>query len=428
MGFFQNFRLWLSGGEQRAGNGELVSVNNGVATEGEMLTAILGNTAMTKERALQIPTVKAALNLIKGVIRETPLKLYHREEDGSVSEVLNDARVRLLNSDTGDTLNASQFWDAMIEDYFLFGGGYAYINKRGSRTKSLHYVENECVSVCKNDDLIFKDYSIWVQGKEYLPCDFFKILRDTRDGAEGMGIIRESDLLLKVMYNSLKFENNLVSTGGNKKGFLKSVKTLSEEAIAKLKAAWKRLYSSNDENIVVLNSGLEFQESSNTSVELQLNENKNSNAAEVARLLNIPLGMLSGTGTSAASEDDKKKFLDYCALPLMKTITNAADRDLLLESEKAKYFFGFDTKDIQKGSMLERFQAYAIAMDKNIMMRNEIRKIENLPAGDFNYMNIGLSAVLYDPESKQIFVPNTGEKFKLGEKFEGKEKEEDVED
>ena len=49
---------------------------------------------------------------------------------------------------------------------------------------------------------------------------------------------------------------------------------LAKEAIEALKTAWRRLYQNNTENVVVLNEGLEFQEASNTSVEMQLNENK----------------------------------------------------------------------------------------------------------------------------------------------------------
>ena len=38
-----------------------------------------------------------------------------------------------------------------------------------------------------------------------------------------------------------------------------------------LRAAFRDLYSNDVENVVVLNEGLEFQESSNTAVEMQLN-------------------------------------------------------------------------------------------------------------------------------------------------------------
>ena len=86
----------------------------------------------------------------------------------------------------------------------------------------------------------------------------------------------ENRVILSVAYNSLLYERNLVKTGGNKKGFVKAQKKLAQPAIDALKAAWRRLYQNNTENVVILNDGLEFQEASSTSIEMQMNENKKS--------------------------------------------------------------------------------------------------------------------------------------------------------
>ena len=61
---------------------------------------------------------------------------------------------------------------------------------------------------------------------------------------------KKSGELLKVAYTTLKFEQNLVSTGGNKKGFINAKKRLTKEAIDALKAAWYKFYSNNDENVI----------------------------------------------------------------------------------------------------------------------------------------------------------------------------------
>lgn len=384
-----------------------------VTSEGQLMTALLPDTFITKEKALEIPTITAALNLIKGTVRDIPIKLYEKNDQGQITEVKGDKRVFFLNDESGDTLNATQMRDALIEDYYLLGGSYIYINRKGNNIKSLHYVENENVSVEHNRHPIFKDYNILVYDKRYLPCDFIKILRDTKDGAEGKGIIEQNSLILKVAYNTLKYENNLVATGGNKKGFITAARKLTDAAIAKVKEAWRKIYASSDENVVILNDGLSFKESSNTSVEMQLSENKESNLMQMAEMFNIPSGMLIGGSTKGASEDDKSKFRDYCIIPLLKTIANALNRDLLLEEEKGKLFFDFDTNDIKKGSLLERMQAYKIAIDENIMVLDEVRRIENLPPHELNFINLNLGNVLYNPATGKGFVPNTGETFDM---------------
>lgn len=295
------------------------------------MKALLDKTTVTKEIALQIPTVASAIDLLSNIVASTPIKLYELR-GGKVEEITNDTRIALLNDDTGDTLNAHDFWRAILSDYYLGKGGYAYINKKRGQFVSLHYVDETFVTPVVSVDHIFKDYDLLVDGKTYRPYDFLKILRNSKDGASGIGITQENSELLNVAYQTLVFESALVKKGGNKKGFLKSAKKLSDQAMEVLKAAWKRLYSNNEENMIVLNDGVEFQESSNTSVEMQLNENKVTNSDELCKLFHISAKVIRGEATDA----DMQSVAKLAAIPLMKVIECALNRDLLLEKRKRR--------------------------------------------------------------------------------------------
>ncbi|WP_202931067.1 phage portal protein [Aminipila terrae] len=369
---------------------------------------MLGNSECSKADALNIPSVKGCIKFIADIVTMLPIKLY-KNEDGKAVEIKNDIRVKILNNETGDTLNAEQFWRAIIADYFLGKGGYAYINKQGNKYMSLHYVDETYISVNKNTDPIFKNYNICVNGKLYEPHEFIKILRNTKDGAKGHSIIEESPLILSVAINTLKFEDNLVKKGGNKKGFLKSTKKLTQEVIDMLKVAWQRLYCNNSENVVVLNDGLEFQESSNTSVEMQLNENKETNSTELYKLFTMPASVINGTGTNA----DYTKAFKMAALPVIKTIECALNRDYLLEKEKESFYYAFDTKEMLKGDIKERYDAYKTALESNFMQIDEVRFMENLPALGLNWIKLGLDSVLYDPTTNEIYTANTNMKTNL---------------
>ena len=56
------------------------------------------------------------------MIAAMPVKLY-KHKQGRVEEQENDTRVKLLNGDTGDTLDAFQLMKAMVEDYLMGKGG-----------------------------------------------------------------------------------------------------------------------------------------------------------------------------------------------------------------------------------------------------------------------------------------------------------------
>ncbi len=369
-----------------------------------LLQAIMGRSVMTKTDALNIPSLRSCINLVADMVSMIPIKLY-QESDGKAEEIKEDNRIRLLNDDTGDTLDAVQFWKAIITDYYLGKGGYAYINKKRNEVISLHYVDEALISAQDNNDPIFKDYDFIVNGKPYKPFDFMKILRNTKNGATGTSVIEENPLILSVAYNSLRYEENLVKKGGNKKGFIKSPKKLTQAAIDELKAAWRKLYGNNDENVVVLNDGLDFKESSNTSVEMQMNENKASNSTEICKLINIPSSLIKG---DAGHMEYANAFRTGVA-PVLRAIECALNRDLLLEKEKGSFYFAFDTKEMLKGDIKSRFEAYKIGIEANFLQVDEVRFMEDLPSLGLNYIKLGLDSVLYNPETKEIYTPNTNQ-------------------
>ena len=379
------------------------SLEKGEIVESDvLLRTLLGKSTVTKEKTLELPAVQACINLIAGTISSLPIKLYKEDSSGNVQEAKGDGRTFLLNSDTGDTLTATQFWRAVLEDYFLGKGGYAFINWRGLKVSSIHYVDEKRISIQQNTDPIFKDYDILVEGARYRPHQFFKILRKTRDGMRSRSVFDDSPLIISTAYSELKYEENLTRKGGNKRGFLKSSRQLTREAMDILKEAFRRLYSNSEENVVVLNNGIEFQEASNTSVEMQLNENKKANSVEICKLFGIPGAMLSGN----PSDKDVDSFIRTC-MAIMNDIECSLDRDLLLESEKGLFYWAFDTKELTRGNIKDRYEAYKIALEKNFMQIDEVREKEDMEPIGFEWITLGLDQVLFNPQTEQIYTPNT---------------------
>lgn len=375
-----------------------------------LISTYLGRKNITREMAEEIPAIQGNLDLIVKTAANVPIRLYKRNGK-RVEEIENDHRVSLLNEDTGDTLDAKEMKQALFRDYFLGKGGYCYVNREGLKIRSLHYVDQRNVGTAKDPDVIFKRYVILVQGKSYFPEDFITLLRNTTDGVKGHSIIETNKTLISIMYNNMKYEETLVKTGGNKKGFIKSPRSLTQKALDSIKAAFKKLYQNNTENVVVLNNGLEFQESSNTSVEMQLNENKQTNSNECCKMLGIPSTMLSGGG----NEEDDKKFIKYCVTNLLDEFMTAINKVLLLESEKGQYFFAPDMHELTKGDIDKRYNAYKTATDSGWLQVDEVRERENMEPLGMNMIKLGLQDVLYDPKTQMLYVPNTNQMHKLGE-------------
>lgn len=363
------------------------------AVDDVLLQALLSGDTITREKALTLPAVAGSVDFLCNMVACMPVKLY-KYKKGKIEEVTNDSRVTCLNSDTGDTLDAFQLKKALVEDYLLGKGGYAYIAKSKNTVTAIKYVEERNISIMKNADPIDKSYKILVNGAEYQPYQFIKLLRNTKDGASGVGLTVQVSKALETAYSTLIYQLGLVKSGGNKKGFLKSNHKLNQDTIDTLKRAWKNLYTNNTESVIVLNDGLEFQEASNNSVEMQLDQNKNTLTAEIKNIFHI--------------KDDFYDTFKEAIFPIVKAFETALNRDLLLEKEKKNYYFALDVNEIVKANLKERYEAYKTANDAGWISKNEIRAKENLEAIEgMDVVNVGLGSVLYDINSHQYYTPNT---------------------
>lgn len=358
-----------------------------------LLRALLKGEPINRRKAMMLPAVSAAVDFVTSTIACMPVKLY-KEAKGVVVEVTNDNRVNLLNGDTGDTLDGYQLKKAMVEDYLMGKGGYCYIARSRNNVTGLYYVQTDNVSININADPIYKDYDIIVGANTYKPFDFVKLLRDTKDGASGVGLTVEVSKALETAYQTLIYQLSLVKSGGNKRGFLKAQRKLGQEEINTLKSAWGRLYANSEENVVVLNNGVDFQEASSTSTEMQLDENKKTLTDEINNIFHI--------------KDNWEETFRFAIYPIIRAFETALNRDLLLESEKKKYFFAFDIKEIIKANIKERFEVYQLAKQCGIMTINEMRQAENMNTIDgMDILNLGLDSVLYDTNTGEIYTPNT---------------------
>lgn len=367
-----------------------------------LLRALLQGGTVDRKTALSIPVVSACVDLICNTFAMIPFKLYKETvKDGKkATEEVADGRVAIINEDTTDTLDGFQFKKAICEDYLMGKGGYAYIKKIGNEFVGLFYVEESKISILRNTDSIYKSFDVMVDGKTYKNYEFIKLLRNTKDGASGKGLTEEISQALETASSRLKYEHDLTKTGGSRKGFLKSQKHLDEKSLKALKKAWEDYYAGNA-NTVVLNDGIDFQEASNSSQQNEMDAKTRTFADEVREIFHLH-----------ANFDD---FIKNAIMPIATAFATALNRDFLLEKEKTDYYFAPDTKELLKGSLKERYDAYRIAITTGFKTRNEIRYMEDDDAIEgLDMITLGLGEVLLNASTGEIYTPNTNTIAKMG--------------
>ena len=370
------------------------------------LRTALGGSAVTVSSVLNIPAVSGSVGFIAGTVASLPIRLY-RTENGKSEEVTDDYRLRLLNEETGDLLDAFQWKCTLVRDYLLPGNGYTYVDWVRNRIEGLYYVDPMQVSAEVGADPILKTARFFIGGNSYRDYEIMRVLRNTRDGVTGVGVVAESPIQLETMLNALKYENRMVKTGA-KKGFLKveAGKKVSQVVLDQLRNSWRKMYGSDsDETTVILNDGVDFKDAGQTAVDTQLNESKETNDHEIYKMFSIPPAVLEGN----ASQSDAASATLFAIQPVVKALQLAINRFCLLEDEKGVLSFEIDMDALDGTDMLSRYQAYEIAVRNGWMQLDEVRYDEGRNPLGLKFIRLGLDTVIYDPESKMIYTPNTKE-------------------
>lgn len=385
---------WLKREKRSTENDVIADVLNG-------LSPLVNGKTISRKQAMAIPVVTKATNWIASSIASLPIKMYRRTDKGYI-EIYDDYRLPLLNNYSGNCMTANDLKRQVIIDLLLEGNGYAYISKLGNKIEKLSYIPTSKLAYTESVDNIDKIVNVWVDGKQVQDYNVFRLVNNTKNGISGVGFISDCQDLLSTILSSLQYENNSISSGV-RRGFLKSKSKLDKDKMDELKQAWKRLTSPSQSDVLVLNAGIEFEDASNTATESQLSQNKTINMHQVLAYFGLPTNFFEG-----ANSDAYLTAVRIAVIPIVKQLVNALNNYLLLESEKQDLKFDIDTSEILRINANERYNAYQTGLNSGILTIDEVRRMENLPVLDMQYLKLGLGDVLYNIKDGKIFVPNTG--------------------
>ena len=342
---------------------------------------------VTIEDALQIPIVNACVSRVSDVIASTDLRLYKKTDKGR-EEVENDNRVKILNTKVDNGLiNSFELKKLIVRDYFLKGHCYFYIKRSGNKVEDIAYLDN--VSISSNSDPFNKLFTIHSYDKTLRPHDTLRVTRNSKDGMRGKSIIDETGLHFLLIIKTME---RLLTDA--KRGFLPKGMFKMEKNIRDLDAVREdviKMLSDKNSGYIFLNSAISYEPlEKKKDVENEAKANA-SELNKIAAMFGVPVSIING----GANEEDKFNFVNFTILPLLATIEASLNRDLLLEREQGKYYFAFDTKELLKGNLKERFEAYQIAIKNNIMSMDEVRDLENMPRLNLGFYKFNIADAMY---------------------------------
>ncbi len=157
---------------------------------------------------------------------------------------------------------------------------------------------------------------------------------------------------------------------------------MEDPEFQRFKQSWDEAFAGvgNAGKTVVLEQGAKFEKVGMTFEDLQFLELKKFQVAEIARMFRVPLHMLFDDKAQprANMEQASLEFVVYTLRPWLVRFEQTIARDLLLPSERGRYFAEHNVAGLLRGDFAGRMQGFAMARQWGWLSVNDIRRLENL--------------------------------------------------
>lgn len=284
-----------------------------------------------RERAMRVPTISRARDLLAGLISTTPLLHFRHEWNGTeLVETPMPPESWMLRPDRRTTLTHTLSWT--FDDLLFYGRAYWRIDARFSNgfPSSMSWLPAEIVNLEtpleEGNFPVGGVTAIYVQGRR-IPVEDLIVFYSPVQGLleTGARAIVTAELLER---SAQRFASNPVALGYLKQ---RSGEPMTSEELQDLADAWIEMRSGESGTAVAaLNEFVDFEESSIDPSRLQSVEARQYQSLELARVANISpflVGAPTSSGMTYQNAEQARAQLAQDALPYLRAIEETLSGD-----------------------------------------------------------------------------------------------------
>jgi len=343
---------------------------------------------VTIDKSLVVPTVWRCVNLLANVVAACPLNVYKRPD-------AEPKVVPVLSPDNFDTTYTPfELWRLVVAYLALWGNAYVFKKRSDFETiidlKPLHPALVEVKLDRGSGRKIFlvkrlrEDGSVNESEKPQVFTDY-EIMHITGlgvDGLTGLSCIALGAQAIGTSIAADKLAARFYKSGTMLGGIIKVKAPLANQAQAEgIKARWmqKNAGVGHAGDVAVLDAETDFQDITIPPDQLQFLESRRWNTTELARMFGVPPHMVGdverSTSWGTGIEEQTQGFISFT----VEGFTAACEQRTTREVVNTRAWYAeFDLSRLMRGTTLERYQAYQIALASGWITGNEVRKKENL--------------------------------------------------
>lgn len=341
-----------------------------------MAGASVAGIAVTPETAMQVSTVMACVKVIADGCAAPELKVYRENPDGTRSLAVDVPEYRLLNRRPNEFQTSIEFRRTMTMHAALTGNAIAVKVMRDGRVAELIPVRpgNCIIRKVGRYDLVFSVHDEFGLVGHFDHSQVIHLPCWQADYAVGMPAVRLAASSIGLAVASEKSQAALHENGGRPAGLLSTEQKLSEEAITRLRDAWRDWLTRNRNGTAIMDQGIRYTPLAMSAMDSQHLETRRFQVEEICRAFGvfpIMIGHSDKAATFASSEAFFAAHLKHTLAPWHQLWTQRLD-EFMLDGD-GPLFAEFDTRYLVAGSMRDRAAWARTMTEMGIYTRNEIR-------------------------------------------------------
>lgn len=385
------------GSPRNEGSYPLTSYTFGSQAWGDLFGPAGGLPAVTEQSALQISAIYGCVSLIAGVMAALPVRIYSRDADGELDELVDDDLYWLLNEQMLPRWSADNGWEFIGLTQLIRGDGLARIRRTVNGgivgIEPLHYDRVTPIPTPDGSRLVYvvaPDPTIPNNraGLEVLDQDdVLHFAGFGFNGVRGLSPLRSAlRMAAPVAWSAQEYSARFFSNGARPDYVLASDQSMDPAKIDKIREQVDERHRNPQgwHRPMVLGGGLKPHTLSLPNDEIALLPTRQFQIEEICRIYGVPPFMVGHTDKVSAwgsgLEAMGKGFVRYCLNPRLSKYRGELNRKLIRTGRKV---IAHDTSDLEAAdwkSLLEGFRiAAGRAGEDGLMTVEEIRERLRLP-------------------------------------------------
>lgn len=367
-------------------------------------TTIVGSTSLTglyvdPETALKISAVWACARVISDPLGWLPLIMYRRQADGGRQRAEWHPLYTLLHDQPNVWQTAMEFRKLLTLYALLRGDGIARVvpGPRGPVDQLVPIHPDRVVEISQGSDYqlrykIRKSGSL-VETETLLADEVFHLRFTSFDGIRGASVIAYARETMGLGLATEQYAARFFQQNATPAGLLRHPGRVDRGGRERIKAEWEADIGglNNAHRTAVVAEGVDYTPISLSHEDAQFLQSREFGVEEVARWFGVPLHKIQHnsktTSWGSGVEEMNQDFTSATLAPLAMAWQQTISRDLIIDTRN--YFAEFLFDALNKGRLLDRYQAFHLALTDGWLNRNEVRQIENHNRAD------GLDEFLY---------------------------------